>query len=507
MAALKNVFISYRRDDSAGHAGRLLDALTERVGAGRVFMDVSDLQPGQDYVVELDRALERAHCVLALIGPRWLGAVNASGQRRIDEPGDLVCREIAAGLARAATVIPVLVHGAAMPAAEALPPALRALARRQAIVLTDQRWDRDVDELARLLSAGEQTPVATPSAARAPRSGRPWLVPVVLLALSAIALGAWMRWPSGSRPEAPVAAAPSAAQQAPAQRADAKVAPTATTAQRSADAAQRFAVALPKVSEVRFRTHRAQLRFSILAIRQEPRDGGSQTLALLMRMTNSGPLDEGFNSEQFRLIAGEREIAPTATLIDLTDAVTAKETVLDFVLPADVTQLWLEIRVNDEKTRIPIALSARTPMANDASLDDFGQPRRVRVVDAVGTLPAKLAAGQRVEVGKLGYQIVDATIERETMEKASLTLTVRCNMPRALGPASSNFWSNTVRLWLDGVPRPPVNSVNEIVAPGESKEARFVFDLLALPQSLEVGIVNGDDSARVALSLESVLKR
>ena len=50
MAGVKNVFISYRRDDSAGHAGRLQDGLAERFGAGRVFMDVSDLQPGQDYV-------------------------------------------------------------------------------------------------------------------------------------------------------------------------------------------------------------------------------------------------------------------------------------------------------------------------------------------------------------------------------------------------------------------------------------------------------------------------
>ena len=123
MAGVKNVFISYRRDDSAGHAGRLQDGLSERLGAGRVFMDVSDLQPGQDYVAALDRALAQADCVLVVIGPRWLAAVDAAGQRRIDDPQDLVCREISAGLSRPATVIPVLVHGATMPAAEALPPA------------------------------------------------------------------------------------------------------------------------------------------------------------------------------------------------------------------------------------------------------------------------------------------------------------------------------------------------------------------------------------------------
>lgn len=38
------VFISYRREDSAGHAGRLADHLLERLGAGSVFMDVEVLE-------------------------------------------------------------------------------------------------------------------------------------------------------------------------------------------------------------------------------------------------------------------------------------------------------------------------------------------------------------------------------------------------------------------------------------------------------------------------------
>jgi hypothetical protein len=57
------------------------------------------------------------------------------------------------------------------------------------------------------------------------------------------------------------------------------------------------------------------------------------------------------------------------------------------------------------------------------------------------------------------------------------------------------------------VPRVPVNVVNEAVYAGDSKDARFVFDLLALPQTLEVGIFNGKDSAKVALSLDSLARR
>ena len=503
---MNNVFISYRRDDSAGHAGRLFDGLTERFGAGRVFMDVSDLKPGQDYVVELDRALARADCVLVVIGPRWLTAVNASGRRRIDDPSDLVCREIGAGLARQATVIPVLVHGATMPAAEALPPALHSLARRQAITLTDQRWDRDLDELAKLLSADGAANVAA-AAPRATRSGVKMAGPVALLVLALTTGGAWMWWQAGSSPPEKVAAKPASSRGEPVSPTAAQTGATAPAAVKPVVSQQRFVIALPKVNEVRFRTNRAQVSFSILAIRQEPRDGGMQVVTFLVRMTNRGPLDEGFYSDQFRLVAGDRQIAPLASLIDLTDANTAKETTLDFVLPATVMEPLLEIRVDKDTTRIPMALSARTPMANDPALDDFGQPRRVRVVDAIKALPATLAAGQRVEVGQLGYQIVDAVIERETMEKASLTLTVRCSVPRSVGGGGANFWSNTVRLWIDGVPRPPVNVVNVVVGPGDSRDERFVFDLLALPQSLEVGIFNGNDSTKIALSLDPVLKR
>ena len=37
---MPKIFISYRRDDSAGHAGRLYDRLEGHFGQGQVFMDV-----------------------------------------------------------------------------------------------------------------------------------------------------------------------------------------------------------------------------------------------------------------------------------------------------------------------------------------------------------------------------------------------------------------------------------------------------------------------------------
>ena len=160
-----------------------------------------------------------------------------------------------------------------------------------------------------------------------------------------------------------------------------------------------------------------------------------------------------------------------------------------------------------QSTRIPVPLTDRTPLpAADPTRDEFGRTLPPRVVDVLKTLPAALPAGQRVEAGRLGYEIVGAVIERETVETASLTLTVRCSAPARGGGA--NFWSSSVRLWVDGVPRAPVNAVNELVEPGASKEARFVFDFPAMPlQSLEAGFGHSDDHVKVPLRLDTLARR
>ena len=40
------IFISYRREDTAGRAGRLFDALVGRFGERDVFQDVAGIAPG-----------------------------------------------------------------------------------------------------------------------------------------------------------------------------------------------------------------------------------------------------------------------------------------------------------------------------------------------------------------------------------------------------------------------------------------------------------------------------
>jgi hypothetical protein len=77
------VFLSYRRGDVGGYAGRLTDALIQHLGAKSVFQDVTAIVPGRDYTAAIDRALDNSDAVLAVIGPGWLTASWGSPRRPI----------------------------------------------------------------------------------------------------------------------------------------------------------------------------------------------------------------------------------------------------------------------------------------------------------------------------------------------------------------------------------------------------------------------------------------
>ena len=158
---MTNVFISYRRDDAGGHAGRLYDHLDTRLD-GEIFRDVDAIAPGADFVTEIEHAIEVSDALVVIIGRRWLDP-GSSGTSRLHEPDDFVRREIAAALSRDVPVIPVLVDGASMPGAGSLPDDITALARRNAIALDDTRWSDDVERLIATIRPGRDTPVACPA--------------------------------------------------------------------------------------------------------------------------------------------------------------------------------------------------------------------------------------------------------------------------------------------------------------------------------------------------------
>lgn len=157
------IFLSYRRSDSAGHAGRIYDRIATRF-PGRVFRDFEALTPGVDFVLEIDKRVSTASAMVVVIGPTWVS-------ERLFENDDFVRLEVRAALQRNIPTIPVLVLDAKLPKPEQLPPDLSALVRRQALAVREDAFDAGMSKLIHALETalGERPP--RPAGARATGSG------------------------------------------------------------------------------------------------------------------------------------------------------------------------------------------------------------------------------------------------------------------------------------------------------------------------------------------------
>ena len=135
---MESVFLSYRREDSAGYAGRLAEHLGTDIGHEHVFMDVQDIVPGQDFAQAIENTISACQAVIVVIGPRWVADLERRGGR-----DDFVLHEVSVALRRNVTVIPVLVGGTTMPSAAELPESIADLSRRQALEIRDARFEDD----------------------------------------------------------------------------------------------------------------------------------------------------------------------------------------------------------------------------------------------------------------------------------------------------------------------------------------------------------------------------
>ena len=191
------IFISYRREDSSGHAGRLCDSLRKEFGASNVFMDVDDIDLGIDFRETLKRAVDRCDVMLVVIGPDWLDAVDKdTGKRRIEDPNDWVRIETAEALKRRIPVIPVLVRGAALPQAGSLPGDLEVLAQRQAALLIDRQWAAGIADLVLRLKARPRRLEGEAVQQWIARLGLRRLAVLAVLAGAASLCALWLAWPS-----------------------------------------------------------------------------------------------------------------------------------------------------------------------------------------------------------------------------------------------------------------------------------------------------------------------
>ena len=143
-----DVFISYRRDDSADITGRIFDRLVQRYTKVKIFKDVDSMPLGVDFRDYIKSVLDSCSVCLVVMGPNWLGSRDAQESRRIDEPRDYMRVEIESALENGIPVIPVFVSATSMPPEDELPESISALAFRHGMeVRRDPEFHTDVNRL------------------------------------------------------------------------------------------------------------------------------------------------------------------------------------------------------------------------------------------------------------------------------------------------------------------------------------------------------------------------
>jgi hypothetical protein len=148
---MAQIFVSYRRSDSAYVAASITDKLQQHFGEDSVFFDVDDIPLGVDFREYIGNAVGQCDVLLAIIGDQWVRAADDRGNRRIDDPSDFVRIEIESALKRNIPVIPVLVGQVQMPSANDLPPSIQSIVYRNA---TELRAGRDLRQHIELLIKG-----------------------------------------------------------------------------------------------------------------------------------------------------------------------------------------------------------------------------------------------------------------------------------------------------------------------------------------------------------------
>jgi hypothetical protein len=143
------IFVSYRRADSAGYAGRLVDKLKSEFG-DQIFFDVDSIRPGANFHDVIRETLAKCGAVVLLIGKRWLERNDFMPP--FGDPTDVITQEVQATLELKIPIVPVLVDAASMPSAAVLPARFQEISSLNALELRHTSFDRDVQAVSEHLA-------------------------------------------------------------------------------------------------------------------------------------------------------------------------------------------------------------------------------------------------------------------------------------------------------------------------------------------------------------------
>jgi TIR domain len=441
-------FISYRREDSAGYAGRLHEELEGRFSGQGIFRDVDTLRAGQDFVAAIRERLRECQACVVLIGPGWLKAQTADGQPRLQQPDDYVCMEIAEALRRPdVLVVPVLVAGARMPASKDLPETIRGLGRRHALTVRDETWEADMDRLAEALS--HASPASNRPGATPPGIGRGatlprWAIPIGLaLVLVSVTAFLWRKSPNtdGST--------------TPSDRPAASAVPAAT----SLVPGSALAIDAPARSEIRL----GDVIFAILSGSVQAR-GDTTRVWLRVRASNEHRTgDANVTDSSFRLALGDTVVPATGGLNEILSHYSLRQYVVRFDVPSGRRDARLRIDHAGEMGSIPLELTPNGQPGKHDEVDARDGLSHATIVDLVRRDDPLVATGD-LATAMLGVRV------RRFLNKQQVRVTVRWNNDGRYPEATGGL---TLRLAAGGEVQAPRQAPSEVIQPKD----RYIGDV------------------------------
>src|SRR5450432_2040953 len=108
------IFVSYRRDDTAIFSGRIFEYLKEHFRKAEIYKDIFSMKGGDRIKVRIEEEIGKADVFLLVIGKNWT-EIQRERLKNISIKEDLVHYEISAAIKKKVIIIPVLVEGASMP--------------------------------------------------------------------------------------------------------------------------------------------------------------------------------------------------------------------------------------------------------------------------------------------------------------------------------------------------------------------------------------------------------
>jgi len=482
---MAGIFISYRREDSAGWTGRLSEQLKARFGSKSIFMDIDTIAPGIDFTEALQNAVSSCDVLLVIIGPKWATATDKSGKLRLEDPHDWVRAEVAAALKRKIRVIPVLVGGASVPTMDLLPDELDPLAQRQAHELTDKRWNFDVKELINAFPSTLRNPWPLPK-------NELWRSAPVMIGSLAITtmLIVWVF----TSVYAPYSTLTTSFTTALSGSSDRQLQPE--QASTIVPKAAPHLIALRIGEDVRLKDSRTAWAYKVLGVQVDPAWQDTVSLRVMVRATNEGSLTSGFGDSNFSLFVDGVPRAPTSNLQDSVDSHSAKEGTVVFLVPLNAQQLVLQLRVGNEVAELPVDVTKTSPLPL-ATLS----PAQVAHISKI-KFPVDLRAGQETHLkdhrATCVYKIVGVQLTHTGLGTLSLRVTVRVTSE---GPLTTDLDDQNFRLLIDEVPRAPITHLHGAVDAHQVKDGTVAFDVPVTAKQLVLQLRLEEQVAEFPLDL------